>query len=458
MTVMTAPPSVEGLVEDAVVQQKAGRLPAAEQLYRQALALRPDHPEANHNLGVMLMMRGQLPAGVAHFRIALQSDPSRDLYWLSYARAQLITGDAAAAAATLAQGRAHGLTGPAVDALDSQVAAAGASAAPDPALQVRQADALVEAGRTEAAITLYRAALAADPDLAEAHYHLGSVLSETGRVAEGFSHLTRRAEIVAGRDDAAVGPGAPAHKAKHDAEQRAYLAERGVAGFHLADGARLPGPAVNPANATPELFRRWREAAPQLVVIEDFLTPQALAKLRAYCAESTIWRRVYDAGYIGATPPDGFAAPLLAQIAEEIREVYAPIMSPHAFHYLGAFKYDSALSTGTNTHADVSAVNVNFYIAPDEANLDPQSGGMLVWDLAAASEAEMRRFNSDEAALQAHLKAAGAKATHIPHRANRAVIFKSSLYHRTDTCRFAEGYLNKRINVSLLYGEWGAPT
>lgn len=457
MTVMTAP-SVERLVEDAVAQQKAGGLDAAERLYRQALAAQPDHPEANHNLGIMLMMRGQLPAGLAHFRIAWRSDPSRDLYWLSYARAQLISGDPAAAAATLTQGRAKGLAGPAVDALEGQVRAAVAPATPDPAAQVRQADALVEAGRVEEAVALYRAALATDPDLAEAHYHLGSVLSETGRVAEGFSHFMRRAEIVAGRDDTAVGPRAAAHKAKHDAEQAAWLAERGLPAFHIADGARLAGPAVNPANATPELFRQWREAGPQMVVIEDVLTPEALEKLRAYCAGSTIWRRVYDAGYIGATPPDGFAAPLLAQIAEELASVYGEILAPHAFHYLGAFKYDSELSTGTNTHADVSAVNVNFYIAPDEANLDPASGGMVVWDVEAKSEAEMRRFNSDEAALQAHLKAAGAKATHVPHRANRAVIFKSSLYHKTDECRFAVGYLNKRINVSLLYGEWGAQT
>ena len=203
---------------------------------------------------------------------------------------------------------------------------------------------------------------------------------------------------------------------------------------------------------------RWRDSAPQVIVIDNFLTPVALEKLRAYCSASTVWRRVYEAGYIGATPADGFAAPLLAQIAEEIKAVYAGILASHDFHYLGAFKYDSALSKGTNTHADVSAVNVNFYIAPDEANLDPQTGGMVVWDVEAASEVEMRRFNSDEKALQAHLERVGAKATRIAHRANRAVIFKSSLFHKTDDCRFAEGYLNKRINVSLLYGQWGAAT
>ena len=47
--------------------------------------------------------------------------------------------------------------------------------------------------------------------------------------------------------------------------------------------------------------------------------------------------------------------------------------------------------------------------------------------------------------------------TIVPHRANRAVIFDSALYHRTDHCRFTEGYLNKRINVSLLFGDFGTP-
>ena len=51
-----------------------------------------------------------------------------------------------------------------------------------------------------------------------------------------------------------------------------------------------------------------------------------------------------------------------------------------------------------------------------------------------------------------------AVVTKIPHRANRAVIFKSSLIHKTDDCEFKTGYENKRINVSLLFGDYGAST
>jgi hypothetical protein len=60
--------------------------------------------------------------------------------------------------------------------------------------------------------------------------------------------------------------------------------------------------------------------------------------------------------------------------------------------------------------------------------------------------------------MQAYISSRRAVVTKIPHRANRAVIFKSSLIHKTDDCTFTTGYANKRINVSLLFGDYGAST
>jgi hypothetical protein len=99
-------------------------------------------------------------------------------------------------------------------------------------------------------------------------------------------------------------------------------------------------------------------------------------------------------------------------------------------------------------------VNVNLYITPDDANLAADRGGMVIWNLAARSEEELRYYNGHERELSALLERSGAKAHHIAHRANRAVIFASRLFHKTDDCRFREGYLNKRINVSFLFGDW----
>jgi Flp pilus assembly protein TadD len=461
--------SLDAVMESAIAQQRAGKTEAAEGLYRAVLRRQADHAVANHNLGVLIAQGGRAEQSLPFFKAALDAEPAQGLFWMSYARGLLAAGRAAEAVEMLEGARRRGVAGPAFDALMAHAGARAGSGGEDPERLYAMGYALTAQGDFAAAVEAYRRAIAIRPDFADAHFHLGSVLSENGDVAQGFAHFMRRAELVYGSGAKASGAAEtpePLHKSKHDREQRDYLAggkapdsAPSVADmFRIEDGARLAGPAVNPANATPELLAAWRRNAPQMVVIEDFLTPQALEKLRRYCAGSTIWRRVYEAGYIGATPQDGFACPLLAQIAEELQSTYPEILGPHRFRYLGAFKYDSELSTGTNTHADNSAVNVNFYIAPDEANLDPASGGMEIWDVSAPDEAAMRRYNGDEAAARAFLSRSGATSTIVPHRANRAILFRSDLFHKTDRCAFKEGYLNKRINVSLLFGALGEPT
>jgi tetratricopeptide (TPR) repeat protein len=415
------PEAAQTALEEAIGLQRAGRVDAAERIYRRVLQTCPDHAEANHNLGIIGMQRGKLLEGVAHFRRALQADPGHELYRRSYARALEMSGQAALAASVLEEG-----------------------------------DAFTESGDFSRAIDSFRQAIALNPALSDAYHHLGSLLVETGRVAQGFEMLMQGAALMHGRPAA---PGAartePPHKTKHDAEQRAHLIEQGlIPRFHLGDGARLAGPALC-RHASAAVLQEWNASDPQRVVIDDFLTQPALERLRRYCADSTVWRRVYDAGYIGATPPDGFACPLLAQITEEITSVYGGILNGHPLRYLGAFKYDSTLSTGTNIHADYSAINVNLYITPDAANLDPHSGGMIIWNVAARDEAELRRYNSSDREIREHLWQSRAQAIRVAHRANRAVLFKSSLFHRTDACRFKEGYLNKRINVSFLFGRFG---
>jgi hypothetical protein len=103
-------------------------------------------------------------------------------------------------------------------------------------------------------------------------------------------------------------------------------------------------------------------------------------------------------------------------------------------------------------HADQAAVNVNFWIAPEDASLDPGTGGLVVWDVKAPLDWNFARYNADEAAIRAFLAEKSAKPIVVPHRANRAVIFDSDLFHETDKIAFREGYENRRTNVTMLYG------
>jgi tetratricopeptide (TPR) repeat protein len=450
------------ILQQALSLHRKGDAAAAEPLYRAILAGQPDHDEAAHNLGLLLAQRGAHAEALTQFQTALKSQPRVGQYWLSYADALLATGHPREAHVVLSRGQQRGLKGPAVDALLRKAEAASAPTDADRGLEL--ATGYAAQGRMSEAIAAYRELLAIAPGHAEAHFRLGSILSETGDIAEGFAHYMRRAQLVHDAPARDTGKPDPAHRTKHDREQAEYLTrELGLPAssalpFHLEDGERLSVPAINPANATAALVERWKSAWPPMVVIDDFLTPGALRKLQLYCAGSTIWRRNYEAGYIGATPEDGLACPLMVQIAEEISATFPQMIGGHGFRYLGAFKYDSELSTGTNTHVDNSAVNVNFYIAPDEANLDPESGGMDIWNIALPQGEDMRKYNGDEAAARDFLARSNAVLTRIPHRCNRAVIFKSDLFHKTSDCRFREGYLLKRINVSLLFGQHGEAT
>jgi hypothetical protein len=309
------------------------------------------------------------------------------------------------------------------------------------------AHALRIAGALEAAAETYRGVLALQPDFGEAERNLGFTLCEIGRIDAGFEILTRHAQVSL----AANPQPHPAGKMRHDREQSEYLSGVEVNSLRLDGGERVAGPAIRPA---PEAGTRWQGAKPQIVVIDDFLMPQALIALRKFCLGSTIWRETYDNGYLGAFPEHGLACPLLAQIATELPAAYPAIFRDHRLLQLWAFKYDATIA-GIPLHADFAAVNVNFWITPDDANLDPEHGGLVIWDVAAPLDWDFAKYNIDPAAGREFLRRSRARPVTVPYRANRAVIFDSDLFHETDVIHFREGYANRRINLTLLYGRRG---
>jgi hypothetical protein len=203
-----------------------------------------------------------------------------------------------------------------------------------------------------------------------------------------------------------------------------------------------------------EAEARYLAEAPGVVVIDDFLSAEALAELRAFCLESTVWNvDHYRNGRLGAFFRLGFNCPLLLQIAEELgRALPRLIGERYPLRQLWGFKYEPTLPDDT-THADFAAVNVNFWITPDEANRDPESGGLIVYRTLAPLAWDFDRYNRRADLIQAFLGEADAQALEIPYRQNRAVIFNSNLFHRTAKLDFRPGYEDRRINVTMLYGD-----
>lgn len=194
-----------------------------------------------------------------------------------------------------------------------------------------------------------------------------------------------------------------------------------------------------------------------VVVIDNVLSPTALERIRQLMLESTIFFQtkmpLKFGGYVGAYIDDGLHDRILLQLAFELYEKLPKIMKGHFLKYLWAYKYDSEY-TGINLHADQAAVNVNLWLTPDDANLDPNSGGLVVFTAKPPADWDFARFNTDtEEVHELLLKPTNYANVTVPHRQNRAVLFDSALFHQTDEYSFKKGYENRRINLTFLYGE-----
>ena len=163
----------------------------------------------------------------------------------------------------------------------------------------------------------------------------------------------------------------------------------------------------------------------------------------------------YPGGYLGAKLADGLACPLIFQIAEDLRRTFPRIIKDHRLYQLWAYNYDSRL-TGIYIPAALAAVNGNFWITPDQANLNSNSGGLVVYKEKAPLDWAFDLYNSDKADSQRRIRdflaeGDGGKLV-VPYAENRIVMFNSDLFHESDAIDFKPGYENRRTNITLLFG------
>jgi tetratricopeptide (TPR) repeat protein len=130
--------------------QITGHLDLAERLYRSILDAQPGHAGAHHGLG-LLEIRLRRPAeGIPHLLAALEAQPEIPDYWLGLLEGLRLTGDVEAAAATLALGREHGLSGKTVEEFAQRLEAGTRATAPAPTQSPTQSPAQPRAQRRRA--------------------------------------------------------------------------------------------------------------------------------------------------------------------------------------------------------------------------------------------------------------------------------------------------------------------
>ena len=76
--------TIDQALRQGVAAHKGGKLQDAERLYRAILQAQPNHPDANHNLGVLAVSVGKLLEAIPLFKLAVEANPQIEQFWWSY--------------------------------------------------------------------------------------------------------------------------------------------------------------------------------------------------------------------------------------------------------------------------------------------------------------------------------------------------------------------------------------
>lgn len=187
------------------------------------------------------------------------------------------------------------------------------------------------------------------------------------------------------------------------------------------------------------------------VVLDDFLTQEALAELQCYALRSTIWHNDSQKGlnYVGAYMQSGFRCPLIDQISEEISALWQDIIRGEPLDQVWAYRVVSG-TDAIGLHADFAKTNLNIWITPDEANEDQETGGLIIYDRPVPETMSFKDYNSGSPEFATLLRAS--ESSRIPYRCNRAMLFNSRLPHASDRVHFRPSFESMRTNITFLYG------
>ncbi|MEE2957022.1 MAG: tetratricopeptide repeat protein [Pseudomonadota bacterium] len=438
---------LQARVAAAITHHKAGRFKEAELAYNKILHIFPDFLDVIQNLGVIAAATGRLDEAIQRFERAIKIDP---LY--------------------------------------------------PPALW-NVANALRDSGRLEEAIKAYQRVIFVEPEHYNAARSLGFIWNSLGRQDRALDYFSRtldlrRGENRFGKPDLTLVQTTRA-KLEHDINQFRYLAsikrdgERfdslarayentknkikwpkdeheiyplaneeiewfgGSYNFpnHVIDAAEHTQGTVNQKLNVDEISKLYSVSSPGLVWFDNLLTEEALLRLQNFLLGSTVWFDFsHIKGFLAAYLEDGLACPLLLQIAEEIRKTFPQILGKHSLIQAWAFKGISG-DKPIGVHVDDASVSINFWVTPDHSNDNPESGGLEIYKQAPPGDWKITNYDDDSEPIKKFLVDHEDQKIIVPYKENRAVLFDSRLFHGSNAPRFKSGYINHRINITMLFGK-----
>ena len=216
--------TVEKTLQQAIAAHKAGKLEDAQRLYTSILQAQPAHPDANHNLGGLLVSVDKVKLAIPFFKAALEANPNIEQFWMSYIDALVKNNQLKDAKRAIKKAKKKGFDAEKLQALLPQSKGVTDTKAPSQELlnslleqyqngRLSEAEKLAvsvtrefpqhqfgwkvlaavlkKTGRVNESLVASQKSLQIDPQDAEALSNLGNTLRELGRLDEALAVYTQ---------------------------------------------------------------------------------------------------------------------------------------------------------------------------------------------------------------------------------------------------------------------------
>ena len=166
--------TIDQALEQGVTAYKEGRFQEAERFYRAILRSKPKHAAANHNLGLIAVSFGKADAALPLFKTALETNPNKEQFWLSYVDALIRRNHLDNAQQAIQQAEKQGFTSEKLISFKELLA------------HYHSGVKLQEIGKFIEAEVSYRQAIAFSTGFIQAHRNLASTLRKLGKIEQAL--------------------------------------------------------------------------------------------------------------------------------------------------------------------------------------------------------------------------------------------------------------------------------
>ena len=113
--------TLDQALQKGVEAHKAGQVQEADRYYTAILKAQPNHPDANHNMGVLAVGVGKVQEAIPFFKTAVEANPKIAQFWLSYIDALIKLDRIEDAKSVFDQAKSNGAKGDGFDQIEKRL-------------------------------------------------------------------------------------------------------------------------------------------------------------------------------------------------------------------------------------------------------------------------------------------------------------------------------------------------